>query len=636
MKRFQIMVFLLLCVTLIGAQGQVGHEKILPSETILMFTIPDIDKTIQLSKQSPQGKFWNDPSIQPAKEKFLAKWNADVVAPLEKELGIKFSDYSGIANGQMTFAVLFTKVATNTPPINVGSVFLMESGVNKEKLEKSLADIIQKYSKGHNVVTNKVRDLDFYELEINSEEVSKIIDKVIPNPSDGWETLDGPKPKPKNVQHKVSIGKVDSLFIASDSTNWIDKVVANKLGKSSTSLIDNQNFKKFYDSLQKDTTICAWANIEPIIQLATTKKPEEKKNQGQGGFDINAGKILNAIGLNGLKGIEMTGCMVPEGGMFDLFMKIPANERSGLIKALIPEQKDTSIPPYVPSNVVSFIRYRLDLQKTWATIESELEKIDPKIPSVINLVLQTAGKAKDPNFDWRKNIIGTMGDDLIIYSKNPPKATFENINNSANLFLLSSTNPEQLASSIKFLTLLSPKPPEVKEREIAGKKVYYWENPKLVRNPDKKEPARFTFVSSVANYVAIANDLSILQEFLNYSDGKYVPLKNFQGLSDAIKIVGSENSGLLIFQNAKEQTRFQYTLLKNETDTIASLLAMTPIGIRLGLGEDSKLLKQWIDPTLLPDFDKIAKYFGIAVSELNVEESGIRLKSFNPNPPGLN
>jgi len=328
--------------------------------------------------------------------------------------------------------------------------------------------------------------------------------------------------------------------------------------------------------------------------------------------------------------------MVPEGGMFDLFMKIPANERSGLIKALIPEQKDTSIPPYVPSNVVSFIRYRLDLQKTWATIESELEKIDPKIPSVINLVLQTAGKAKDPNFDWRKNIIGTMGDDLIIYSKNPPKATFENINNSANLFLLSSTNPEQLASSVKFLTLLSPKPPEVKEREIAGKKVYYWENPKLVRNPDKKEPARFTFVSSVANYVAIANDLSILQEFLNYSDGKYVPLKNFQGLSDAIKIVGSENSGLLIFQNAKEQTRFQYTLLKNETDTIASLLAMTPIGIRLGLAEDSKLLRQWIDPTLLPDFDKIAKYFGIAVSELNVEESGIRLKSFNPNPPGLN
>ncbi len=633
MKRLQLMVFLLLCVALINAQGQVGHEKILPSETILMFTTPDIDKAIQLSKQSPQGKFWDDPSIQAAKEKFLNKWKTEVVEPLEKELGIKFSDYSGIASGQLTIAIPFKIGPDKQNPIDAGFVFLMESGVNKEKLEKSLADIIQKYSKGHNVITNKIRDLDFYELEINSQDVSKIVEKIIPDPSDGWESLDGPKPKSKNVQHKISIGKMDSLFIASSSTNWIDKMVANKSGKSVGSLSDNQNFKKFSESLQKDTTVFGWANVEPLIQLATAK-PDEKQNKE--GFNINLAKILNALGLNGLKGIEMAAYILPEGGMFDLFLRVPANERSGLIKALIPEQKDTSVPPFVPSNAVTFIRYRLDLQKTWSTIESELEKIDPKIPSVINLMLQTAGKAKDPNFDWRKNIIGTMGDDLIIYSKNPPKATIENINNSANLFLLASTNPEQLANSIKFLTLLSPKPPEVKEREIAGKKVYYWENPKIVQNPDKKEPARFTFVSPVANYVAIANDLSILQEFLNYSDGKYVPLKSFQGLGDAIKKVGSENSGLLIFQNTKEQTRFQYTLLKNETDTIASLLAMTPIGIRLGLGEDSKLLRQWIDPTLLPDFDKIAKYFGITVSELNLEDAGIRIKSFNPNPPGLN
>ncbi len=627
------MVFLLFCVTLIGAQGQVGHEKLLPSETILMFTTPDIDKTIQLSKQSPQGKFWSDPSIQAAKEKFISKWKAEVVEPLEKELGLKFSDYSGIASGQVTIAIPFSKFDNKQHPIDGGFVFLMESGVNKEKLAKSLTDTIQKYSQGHNVITNKIRDIDFYELEINSQDVSKIIEKIIPDPSDGWESLDGPKQKPKNVQYKISIGKVDSLFIASSSTNWVDKVVANKLGKSVGCLSDNENFKKFSESLQKDTTLCGWVNIEPLIKLITPV-PEEKQNKD--GFNVNPAKILNALGLNGIKGIEMTAYILPEGGMFDLFLRVPSNERSGLIKALIPEQKDTSVPPYVPSNVVNFIRYRLDLQKTWATVESELEKIDPKIPNLINLMLQTAGKAKDPNFDWKKNIIGTMGDDLIIYSKNPPKATIENINNSANLFLLSSTNPEQLANSIKFLTLLSPKPPEVKEREIAGKKVYYWENPKIVQNPDKKTEARFTFVSPVANYIAIANDLQILQEFLNYSEGKYVPLKNFQGLADAIKKIGSDNSGMLIFQNTKEQTRFQYTLLKNETDTIASILAMTPIGIRLGLAEDSKLLRQWIDPTLLPEFDKIAKYFGITVSELNIEDAGIRIKSFNPNPPGLN
>jgi hypothetical protein len=31
-----------------------------------------------------------------------------------------------------------------------------------------------------------------------------------------------------------------------------------------------------------------------------------------------------------------------------IVLRVPSNERSGLIKALIPEQKDTSVPPYVP------------------------------------------------------------------------------------------------------------------------------------------------------------------------------------------------------------------------------------------------------------------------------------------------
>jgi hypothetical protein len=115
-----------------------------------MFTTPDIDKTIQLSKQSPQGKFWSDPSIQAAKEKFISKWKAEVVEPLEKELGLKFSDYSGIASGQVTIAIPFSKFDNKQHPIDGGFVFLMESGVNKEKLAKSLTDTIQKYSQGHN------------------------------------------------------------------------------------------------------------------------------------------------------------------------------------------------------------------------------------------------------------------------------------------------------------------------------------------------------------------------------------------------------------------------------------------------------------------------------------------------------
>ncbi|MGC8885745.1 MAG: DUF3352 domain-containing protein [Verrucomicrobiia bacterium] len=637
MKKLSLIVFLLVWSMVFEVFAQ-GVEKILPSETVLLITIPDWNKNKEVWEKHPQAQLFKDPSLQAAKEKFLARWRAEVVDPLEKELGIKFSDYYGIAKGQIAFALSLMKDEAKQPPIQAGFLLLIDSADNKEKLTKAFGGVVQKYIQSqHEVLTNRINEIDCYEFVINSEEVSKIIQKVFPDPSEGWESLEGPKPKPKNVQNRISACQIDSLLVIGNSTNLISKVIANKVGKSQTSLLDNQEFKKFYDSRPQESLLCAWANIESVLQIAVPKPQDEaqQKKQPQAGFDINVPKILNALGLMALKGIEATTQFTTNGSVLDIFLRCPENERAGLIKALIPEKMDSTIPSFVPSNAVSFVRYRLDIQKAWGVIETTLEQIDPKIPNVLNLMLQTAGRAKNPNFDWRKDIIGALGNDIIVYVKNPEKAAIENINRSRRLVLISSANPEQLGNSIKNLTALSPKPPEIKEREIAGRKVYYWETPRMVQNPDRKEAPNFTFITANGNNLVVANDISILQEYLNFAEGKTDQLKNLAGLNEAIAGIGAANSGLIIFQNSREQTKFQYTLLKNETDTIASLLAMTPIGIRLGLGEDSKLLRQWIDPTLLPDFSKIEKYFYITVSGLSVEKEGLRFRSVSPIPPEL-
>lgn len=634
MKMCKLAVILLLGAGITCTSAQIEHEKLLPNETVLVITVPDYEKLKLSWEKNPQAQLFKDPSIQAAKEKFLQQWRTNVVEPLEKELGIKFSDYAGITKGQVTFAVPLIKVETKQPPVDVGFLLLMESGENKDKLTKAINGSIQKYvQSGHSVLTNKISDADYYEITIDSEEVSKIVKSVFPDPSEGWESLDGPKPKPKNVKQKIFVSQMDSLLVVCSSTNWIEKVILNKTGKSQASLIQNADFKKFYDNRPKESLVCGWANIEPVLQMFLPK-PDEKQPP-QGGFNLTPGKIINALGIGGIKGIETTVQFTQDGGLLDLFLRCPENEQTGLIKALIPEQKDSNVPQFVPSNVVSFVRYRLDMQKAWNAIETTLEQIDPKFPSVINLMLQTAGKAQDPNFDWRKNLLGSLGDDIVVYVKNPSKATVEHINNESRITLISSTKPEQLVDSVKVLTALTPKPPEIKEREIAGKKVYYWESPRIAINPDAKASPRFTFITSSGNYLVVANELSILQEYLNYSEGKSGQLKNLAGLNDAIEKAGGGNTGLTIFQNSREQMRFQYNLLKNDTDTLASILAMTPIGIRLGLGDNSKLLRQWIDPTLLPDFSKIEKYFYITVSVIKKENEGIRFRSFTPIPPEL-
>ena len=53
----------------------------------------------------PQAQFWDDPALKPFREKFMAKWNEEVVKPLERDLGVKFDDYHALLQGQIIHLV---------------------------------------------------------------------------------------------------------------------------------------------------------------------------------------------------------------------------------------------------------------------------------------------------------------------------------------------------------------------------------------------------------------------------------------------------------------------------------------------------------------------------------------------------
>ena len=72
-------------------------EKFLPADTLAVFCVPDAAKLNVAYHQSPQVQMWNDPAMKPFKDKFMTKLETEIVKPLEKELGVKFSDYTGLA-----------------------------------------------------------------------------------------------------------------------------------------------------------------------------------------------------------------------------------------------------------------------------------------------------------------------------------------------------------------------------------------------------------------------------------------------------------------------------------------------------------------------------------------------------------
>src|ERR1041384_2452070 len=80
-------------------------EKLLPDDTLVLVTAPDLGKFRAEFKKTPQSQFWYDPALKPFKDKFMSKWTEEVVKPLERDLGIKFNDLTNLAQGQVTLGL---------------------------------------------------------------------------------------------------------------------------------------------------------------------------------------------------------------------------------------------------------------------------------------------------------------------------------------------------------------------------------------------------------------------------------------------------------------------------------------------------------------------------------------------------
>jgi hypothetical protein len=317
-------------------------------------------------------------------------------------------------------------------------------------------------------------------------------------------------------------------------------------------------------------------------------------------------------------------------------LSVPESGRKGLFKLIAFDAKDANPPPFVPADAVKFNRLRLDLQKAWATLESTVVEAAPPAAGVLKMLLDNAGKDKDPNFDLRKNLIENLGDDIVFYEKTPRKQTLEDLASPPTLTLIGSAKAEQLAASLKALTAVLPQQGgKVKEREFLGRKVYALSLPPTPGRNGARPVERTLSYTASGGYVALSTDVSMLEEYLRSSGSPGKALRDTPGLVEAAQKVGGMGTGLFGFENQTETMRATVEILKKESGTLANLFSSSPLGGQLNMGEGGKKLQDWVDFSLLPSFDKIAKYFYLAVYSGNVTAEGLDFKVFSPKPPQL-
>jgi hypothetical protein len=610
-------------------------EKLLPDDTLILVTAPDFARLREVWNKTPQSQFWNDPAMRPFKERFVSKWNEDLLKPLERELGVKLADYASLLQGQVTFALIRNGWQGGSDPIP-GGVLLIDSKDKKDQLKQALAELRKKWTdSGKTLRTEKVHEVEFTVIGLSSNDIPKSLSKLVPHSSDADDDGNDSQPSKALEHSEWVVGQVDSLLVVGSSPKAVEKIVVRLSGGTVPPLGELAAYQASQLAMFRESPFYAWVNTKPFIDLLLQKAGEKKDSaDAPNPFDISPEKIVNALGLAGLKSIALSFQNSDQGMLFQAFLNVPETARQGLFKILAGEPKESNPPPFVPADAVKFQRWRIDGQKTWTALQRVVNDISPQWLSGINFLLETANtaaKEKDPAFDVKKNLIGNLGDDVISYQKAPRGSSFAELASPPSIVLIGSPNPEELAIALKNLLVLVGQQTgaEPEEREFLGRKIYSipLRSMGLPLGGAAASGGGVTLrYAASKGYVAISTDVSTLEEFLRSSDSPGKPLSETPGLNEAAQKVLSPGTSLFGYQNEAESMRGWFELLrKGDASTNSPVTAV--------LASINQNLKDWVDFSLLPPFEQVSKYFYFSVYGGGATVDGLGFKVFSPVPP---
>lgn len=616
-------------------------EKLLPKDTVFVLTAPDFTKAWSTMTNSPYGKLWSDPALKAFREKFVSNFNTEVLSPIEREFGFKFADYGSLARGQFTVAVIQNADAAK-PDDKYARILIVDTKDQAGRLRTNLVEVKKKWiDSGKASRTEKIRDIEFMTLITTSTELSNSWAKIFPPKSKRMDTLSGPDDadaaKPENKKIEITVGQADSLLLISDSKMAIEKVLTRQSGGMIGALEDQPAFQADYAARLRNGSIYAWVNIKGLLEEVMKDFTAQKQDSKLAPL-VDPNKIVSALGVGGLTTATFTWSDSPDGLKTQLYIGAPESARKGLLKVFTALPKDSAPPAFVPADATKFSRYRINLSQGWTTLEKTLADINPTYGGVINFILESAGKDKDEKYDFKSELLSSLGDDIVSYEKAPPANANVLADSAPSLFLLGSPNPEKLAATLKIgISALVPSGSPTKEREFLGRKIYTFTPP----TPPNAREASSGFTFSAANgYVAMSSDSDMIQDYLRGTENKPKPLMETPGLIDAAQKVGGMSTGMFGYSNSSEHIRQLFEAVRKDPTAATKLFGANQNGMGLSANiddpaEQAKRFQQFADFSLLPSFDAVSKYFYFSVYAGSFNQDGFTMNFFAPTPPKL-
>lgn len=621
-----------LCLAVLAAfignlRAEAPAEQLLPADTLFVLGLPDWDKAKAAGAHTPQAQLWRDPDMKAFVEKFMSNLQTNVVLPIERELGIKLEDYAGLTHGQITLAVTQNgwDGGSNQAP---GWLFLLDVKGHGEQLKTNLANLKAKWvAAGKPLKTDKIREVEFATLMLTGEDIFKTLRQVFLKSKNADTAATGSK---TTNQFEIRIGQSGSLLLAGSNAKDLEKVLIRQTGGPAPCLAEQPDFRA-QPALFSDALVFGWSNLKLVVEGLAQSMQSGSPNPARNPMMPAPSKIVAALGLDGLKSLGFSFVFTPDGYLMQAALRVPEPDRRGLFKMLAFEGKEAQPPAFVPAAAAKFSRWRLNGARTWTHFETILLQMSPELSGLLQMTLSAAGKSKDPAFDFRKSFIENLGDDFISYRKLPKNPTLAALDSPSSLVLVGSPKDEALAETLKRALESIVPPNSLKERDVQGHKIVSFPLPPS-SGPEGIIQKTLSFATK-GGYVAFSTDAMLVEEYLGTTNSK--SLKETAGLIEAAQKVGGFSTGLFGFENQNESWRAVLAAVQKDPAGLVKSIPFLNPGLAVNVSQGKPQLNDWLDVSLLPPYEKIAKYFHFMVYAAATTPEGFTLKAFAPMPPAL-
>ncbi|HIE99540.1 MAG TPA: hypothetical protein EYG03_04295 [Planctomycetes bacterium] len=553
-----------------GSTGRVLSDQILPQDTYLYVSFPNITALKSHFTQASVGQLWNDPALDDFKAEVTNAFSNELdegLVQVQEALGLTLLEFLQIPSGEISMAV--SKVSGN----KMGLVIFMDFGDKEQQVQDLLAKAVEVLSQipklSHEDEVFDGTALTMFQIQYPGKPPTPLAKEF------GWFVKDG-------------------RLVISNRGELLESALTNWGGEANDAFTSNEAYSYIMSRCQSgDRTSLSTFFLDPIglvKDLITTGSLGQQATMG-------GGMLLSILPMTGLNQLKAMGTIAEAGsGEFESVQRsVFYSEQPpiALMQVFQLDEGDQAPPAWVKEDATTYIALKWKIDDAFNAIESLVDSFQGS-GAVAERLNQLAKSG--PGLHVKKDIIDQLTGQIRLVGAPGGRAGY---GGDQMLLALGVRNDESAAAVLsKIADLLG-----MQSREFQGATLYEIEGP---------EAGQSVGVVVSGGQIMIGLGESLMNQTLRNDDD----IRPLSESADYRRVAQHfpANALSIQFSRPAEQYRSLYEMLQS-----GEAADQFP-----GMDE----LFDKVDFTTLPPFEAIAKYIHPAGSYAKKDENGMFVEAF--------